>query len=161
MYYFVKFTYRDEMMEADPDVTLLPCEWVINADSKDAAIEQIKEDIELDEVLELREISAEERIEREQSELFEMVKREYLYRRCGNMPIREYNKVSREMKNNPELQYLALKEFNAKQRLTRRLSRQEGFKDMTMAEFNEIINRLIDAKDEEEFNKILKTVQKV
>ena len=160
MYYFVNFTYKDEIMEADPDVTLLPCEWVVQADSKEEAIEQIKKDIELDEILEIREISVEERIIREQGDLLEMVKREYLYRRCGNMPIREYNKVSREMENNPELQYLALKEFNAKQRLTKRLSRQKGFKDMTMAEFNEKINQLIDAKDEEEFNRILKSIQK-
>ena len=160
MYYFVNFTYKDEIMEADPDVTLLPCEWVVQADSKEEAIEQIKKDIEVDEILEIREISVEERIIREQGDLLEMVKREYLYRRCGNMPIREYNKVSREMENNPELQYLALKEFNAKQRLTKRLSRQKGFKDMTMAEFNEKINQLIDAKDEEEFNRILKSIQK-
>ena len=160
MYYFVKFTYRDEIMEEEESVILLPCEWVISADSKKDAIEQIKEEIELDEILELREISAEERIEREQSDLLEMVKRDYLYRRCSDMPIREYNKVRREMESNPELQYLALKEFNAKQRLTKRLSRQEGFKDMTMAEFNEKINQLIDAKDEEEFNKILRNVQK-
>ena len=160
MYYFVNFTYKNEIMEADPDVTLLPCEWVVQADSKEEAIEQIKKDIEVDEILEIREISVEERIIREQGDLFEMVKREYLFRRCGNMPIREYNKVSREMENNPELQYLALKEFNAKQRLTKRLSRQKGFKDLTMAEFNEKINQLIDAKDEEEFNKILKSIQK-
>ena len=160
MHYFVNFTYKDEIMEADPDVTLLPCEWVVQADSKEEAIEQIKKDIEVDEILEIREISVEERIIREQGDLLEMVKREYLYRRCGNMPIREYNKVSREMENNPELQYLALKEFNAKQRLTKRLSRQKGFKDMTMAEFNEKINQLIDAKDEEEFNRILKSIQK-
>ena len=81
-----------------------------------------------------------------------------MYRRCGDMSLREYNKVRREMENNPELQYLALKEFNAKQRLTKRLSRQKGFKDLTMAEFNEKINQLIDAKDEEEFNKILKSI---
>ena len=160
MYYFVNFTYKDEIMEADSDVTLLPCEWVVKADSKEEVIEQIKKDIELDEILEIREISVEERITREQGDLLEMVKREYLYRRCGNMSIREFSKVSREMENNPELQYLALKEFNAKQRLTRRLSRQKGFKDMTMAEFNEKINQLIDAKDEEEFNKILKSIQK-
>lgn len=160
MYYFVKFTYRDEIMEEDEGVELVPCEWVINADSEEAAIEQIKEEIELDEILELREISAEERIEREQSNLLEMVKRDYLYRRCSEMPFRVYDKVRREMENNLELQYIALKEFNAKQRLTQRLSRQEGFKDMTMAEFNEKINQLIDAKDEEEFNKILRSVQK-
>ena len=160
MYYFVKFTYKNEIMEADPDVTLLPCEWVVKADSKEEAIEQIKKDIELDEILELREISAEERIEREQSDLLEMIKWDYLYRRCANMSIREYSKVQKEFESNLEIKYLALQEFNKKQRLIKRLSRQEGFKDMTMAEFNEKINQLIDAKDEEEFNKILRSVQK-
>ena len=43
--YFVNFTYKDEIMEADPDVTLLPCEWVVKADSKEEAIEQIKKDM--------------------------------------------------------------------------------------------------------------------
>jgi hypothetical protein len=160
MYYFVNFTYKDEIMEADPDVTLLPCEWVVKADSKEEAIEQIKKDIEVDEILEIREISAEERIEREQSDLLEMIKWDYLYRRCANMSIREYSKVQKEFESNLEIKYLALQEFNKKQRLIKRLSRQEGFKDMTMAEFNEKINQLIDAKDEEEFNKILRSVQK-
>ena len=160
MYYFVNFTYKNEIMEADPDVTLLPCEWVVKADSKEEAIEQIKKDIEVDEILEIREISAEERIEREQSDLLEMIKWDYLYRRCANMSIREYSKVQKEFESNLEIKYLALQEFNKKQRLVKRLSRQEGFKDMTMAEFNEKINQLIDAKDEEEFNKILRSVQK-
>ena len=160
MYYFVKFTYKNEIMEADPDVTLLPCEWVVKADSKEEAIEQIKKDIEVDEILEIREISAEERIEREQSDLLEMIKWDYLYRRGANMSIREYSKVQKEFESNLEIKYLALQEFNKKQRLIKRLSRQEGFKDMTRAEFNEKINQLIDAKDEEEFNKILRSVQK-
>ena len=160
MYYFVNFTYKNEIMEADPDVTLLPCEWVLKADSKEEAIEQIKKDIEVDEILEIREISAEERITREQSDLLEMIKWDYLYRRCANMSIREYSKVQKEFESNLEIKYLALQEFNKKQRLIKRLSRQEGFKDMTMAEFNEKINQLIDAKDEEEFNKILRSVQK-
>ena len=76
------------------------------------------------------------------------------------MSIREYSKIQKELENNLEIQYLALKEFNAKQRLIKRLSRQEGFKDMTMAEFDVKINQLIDAKDEEEFNSILKIAQK-
>ena len=76
------------------------------------------------------------------------------------MSIREYSKIQKEFESNLEIKYLALQEFNKKQRLTKRLSRQKGFKDMTMAEFNEKINQLIDAKDEEEFNKILKSIQK-
>lgn len=161
MYFFVKFTYKDdEYLSIEPEGELLPCEWVIKADSKEDVIKQIKEDIELDEILELREISAEERIEIEKVDLFEMIKRDYIYRRHGDISIREYSKISREMENNLELQYTALREFNAGLRLTTRLSHRAGFMDMTMAEFNEKINQLIDAKDEEEFNKVLKSVQK-
>lgn len=159
MYFFIKFTYKDEILEADPDTELLPCEWIIEANSKEEAIEQVKKEIELDEVLELREISVEERIEREGKELLQRAKWDYLYRRCGDVPIREYSKIQKELDNNLEMQYLALKEFNAKQRMLKRLSRQDGFKDMTMSEFDEKINLLIDARDEEEFNKILRAVQ--
>lgn len=126
MYFYIKFTYKDELLEADPDTELLPCEWIIEANSKDETIEQVKKEIELDEVIELREISAEERIEREGKELLQRVKWDYLYRRCGDMPICEYRKIQKELENNLEMQYLALKEFNAKQRLIKRLSRQNG-----------------------------------
>ena len=160
MYYFVKFTYKDEEMAKDPNFVFMPCEWEVKADSKDEAIKLIKEDIELNEVLEIREISAEERIQRERNKLFEMVKGEYLDRRYRGKTLREYNKCLKELENNLELQYIAIKEFNAKQRLTRRLSRQKGFNELTMAEFNNTINQLIDAKDEEEFNKILHSIQK-
>ena len=156
MYFYIKYMYKHELEDV-PELILEPCEWIVEADNKEDAIKQLQDGEEL---IEIREISVEERIQREEKDLFQRIKWDYLYRRCANMSIREYNKVSREMENNPELQYLALKEFNAKQRLTKRLSRQKGFKDMTMAEFNEKINQLIDAKDEEEFNRILKSIQK-
>ena len=156
MYFYIKYMCKDELEDV-PELILEPCEWIVEADNKEDAIKQLQDGEEL---IEIREISVEERIQREEKDLFQRIKWDYLYRRCANMSIREYNKVSREMENNPELQYLALKEFNAKQRLTKRLSRQKGFKDMTMAEFNEKINQLIDVKDEEEFNRILKSIQK-
>ncbi len=163
MYYFVKFTWKDEELAKDPNFTFLPSEWVVEADSKEDAIKQIKDDTELDEILEIREISVEERIQRERDELFEMVKREYTSRRYANKSIKECANSSEEMENNLELQYLAIKEFNAKQRLTRRLSRQEGFNELTIAEFNKKVAQLliaIDANNEEEFNKVLNSVQK-
>lgn len=162
MYYFVKFTYKNknDEMAKDPNLVWMPCEWMVKADSKDEAIKLIKEDIELDEVLEIREISAEERIQREQNKLFEMVKGDYLDRRYRGKTLREYNKFLKEMENDPELQYIAIKEFNAKQRLTRILSWQEGFDELTIAEANNTINQLIDAKDDEEFKKILHSIQK-
>ena len=132
-------------------------EWVLEADNKEEALKELEEG---EKVAKIREIFVEERIEFEKKDLIEFIKWDYLYRRCANMSIREYSKVQKEFENNLEIKYLALKEFNKKQRLIKRLSRQEGFKDMTMAEFNEKINQLIDAKDEEEFNKILRSVQK-
>ena len=156
MYFYIKYMCKNELEDV-PGFILEPCEWIVEADNKEDAIKQLQDGEEL---IEIREISVEERIQREEKDLFQRIKWDYLYRRCANMSIREYNKVSREMENNPELQYLALKEFNAKQRLTKRLSRQKGFNDMTMAEFNEKINQLIDVKDEEEFNRILKSIQK-
>lgn len=156
MYFYIKYMCKDELGDV-PELILEPCEWIVEADNKEDAIKQLQDGEKL---IEIREISVEERIQREEKDLFQRIKWDYLYRRCANMSIREYNKVSREMENNPELQYLALKEFNAKQRLTKRLSRQKGFNDMTMAEFNEKINQLIDVKDEEEFNRILKSIQK-
>lgn len=131
-------------------------EWVVQADCKEEALKQL---VENEEVSEIRKISVEERIDREEKDLLQRVKWDYLYRRCSNMSIKEYSKNQKELENNLEMQYLALKEFNAKQRLIKRLSRQEGFKDMTMDEFDKKINQLIDAKDEEEFNKLLRIIQ--
>ena len=132
-------------------------EWVLEADNKEEALKQLEEG---EKVVEIREISVEERIEFEKKDLIEIIKWDYLYRKCGSMSIREFSKIQKELDNSLEMQYLAIKEFNAKQRLTKRLSRQEGFNNMTMAEFNEKINQLIYAKDEEEFNKILRGIQK-
>ena len=55
MYYLVKGICHDELGGS--------FEWVINADSKEAVLAELDE---TDEVLELREISVEERIEREE-----------------------------------------------------------------------------------------------
>ena len=156
MYFYIKYMCKDELEDV-PGLILEPCEWVVEADNKEDAIKQLQAGEEL---IEIREISVEERIQREEKDLFQRIKWDYLYRRCANMPVREYSKIQKELENNLEIQYLALKEFNAKQRLIKRLSRQEGFNNMIMAEFDAKINQLIDAKDEEEFNNILKIARK-
>ena len=68
MYYLVKGICHDELGGS--------FEWVINADSKEAVLAELDE---TDEVVELREISVEERIEREEREIFDNVKREYIF----------------------------------------------------------------------------------
>lgn len=151
MYFNVKGYYQFEDGQRDE------IDWILSADNKEEALKQITE---AEIITEISEISIGECIEREKMDLLENIKWEYVYRRASGKTVREFNKIARELSSSSDIMYLAIKEFNAKQRLTKRLSRQEGFKDMTMAEFNKKINQLIDAKNEEEFNRILRIIQK-
>lgn len=108
----------------------------------------------------IREISVEERIEREEHELLEGIEREYIFQIVGDLPIREANKQMREMKANREIYYLALKSFNKRQRLARLLKRQKSYWGLSMSEYAEVVNKLIDAQTEEEFNKVLSEMNK-
>ena len=130
-------------------------EYVIKAENQDEAIGKLEKD---EIVLEIREIFVEERIDRELADFAESAKWDYIRRKYGNMSIREYSKIQKQVENDPELKYQAIKEFNAKQRLIKRLSRQARFGEMTLAEVNEKCNQLIDAinaEDEDAFNKIM------
>lgn len=49
-------------------------------------------------ILEVREISVEERIEREEREFLDNIKTEYLIRNYGNRPVREYKKYKSKCK---------------------------------------------------------------
>lgn len=145
MYFLITGTYQDE----EGGGTF---EWVIEAENKESALAQLDEH----EVVEgIREISVEERIEREERDLLESIEREYIFQIVGDLPIREANKQIREMKANREIYYLALKYFNKRQRLTRILKRQKGYGELSMTEYTEILNKLIDAQTEEEFNRVL------
>ena len=108
----------------------------------------------------IREISVEERIEREERELLESIEREYIFQIVGDLPIREATKQMREMKANREIYYLALKYFNKRQRLARILKRQKGYGELSMTEYAEVLNKLIDAQTEEEFNNVLNSLEK-
>lgn len=148
MYYLVKGVVSDEYGESS-------FEWVVEADSLEAA----KTKLEKHEVLEeIREISVEERIEREKQAMFHSVKWEYLERRYGDCGVREFTKRQREMKTNAEMFYKALVENNITHRLLKRLNRRNGFEKITIAQFFDLVNKLIDAQTEEEFNSILHSV---
>ena len=155
MYYLITGTYQDEQ-----DVEGLECgnfEWVVEADNQAAAIAQLEKGENL---VSIREISVEERIEREEHELLEGIEREYIFQIVGDLPIREANKQIREMKANREIYYLALKSFNKRQRLARLLKRQKGYGELSMTEYMETLNKLIDAQTEEEFNNVLNSLEK-
>ena len=150
MYYLITGTYEDEEGSGN-------FEWVVEAESQAAAIAQLEKGETL---VSIREISVEERIEREERDLLEGIEREYIFQIVGDLPIREANKQMREMKANREIYYLALKSFNKRQRLTRMLKRQRGYGELSMTEYVEVLNKLIDAQTEEEFNNVLNSLEK-
>ena len=150
MYYLITGTYEDEEGSGN-------FEWVVEAEDQAAAIAQLEKGETL---VSIREISVEERIEREERDLLEGIEREYIFQIVGDLPIREANKQMREMKANREIYYLALKSFNKRQRLTRMLKRQRGYGELSMTEYLEVLNKLIDAQTEEEFNNVLNSLEK-
>lgn len=154
MYFLIAGTWQEETSEG------LECgnfEWVVEADNQAAAIAQLEKGETL---VSIREISVEERIEREERELLESIEREYIFQIVGDLPIREATKQMREMKANREIYYLALKYFNKRQRLARMLKRQKGYGELSTTEYAEVLNKLIDAQTEEEFNNVLNSLEK-
>jgi Mg/Co/Ni transporter MgtE len=150
MYFLITGTYQDEVGSGD-------FEWVVEAANQEAAIAQLEKGETL---VSIREISVEERIKREERELLESIEREYIFQIVGDLPIREATKQMREMKANREIYYLALKYFNKRQRLARMLKRQRGYGELSTTEYAEVLNKLIDAQTEEEFNKVLGEINK-
>lgn len=147
MYYLLKGRLSDEAGESFV--------WVIEAESEDAAIAQLTEVEVLEEI---REISVEERIEREENELFATIKNDYMERRYSDYPVREFCNVYKEMKSDREMYYKALYEFNTIHRLVKRLYKRQEFKKMDVEQFSDLIIKLVDVKGEEELNALLQSV---
>ena len=154
MYYLITGTWQEETSEGLDSGDF---EWVVEATDQDAAIAQLEKGETL---VSIREISVEERIKREERELLESIEREYIFQIVGDLPIREATKQMREMKANREIYYLALKSFNKRQRLMRVLKRQKGVGELSTTEYAEVLNKLIDAQTEEEFNRVLSEINK-
>ncbi len=155
MYYLIIGTYQDE--KAIEGLEYGNFEWVVEADNQESAISQLENGETL---ISIREISVEERIKREEQELLDSIKREYVFQIVGDLPIREASRQMKELNANPEIYYLALKSFNKRQRLMRVLKRQKGIGSLSMTEYSDVLKQLIDANNEEDFNKVLSMIDK-
>ena len=154
MYFLITGTWQEETTEGLDGGNF---EWVVEAEDQAAAIAQLEKGETL---VSIREISVEERIEREERELLRGVKSEYISKLTSGLTIRQASKQVKELDANPEIYYLALKSFNKRQRLTRMLKRQKGYGKLSMTEYMEVLNKLIDAQTEEEFNNVLNSLEK-
>ena len=92
--------------------------------------------------------------------MLDSIKREYVFQIVGDLPIREASRQMKELNANPEIYYLALKSFNKRQRLMRVLKRQKGIGSLSMTEYSDVLKQLIDANNEEDFNKVLSIIEK-
>ena len=134
-------------------------EWVFEAASEEKAKTILKDEmLDEDTLLEFREMSIEECIAHKEKEIHEAIKWEYINRRYGNCTIKEFSKIEKQLENDPETYYRALVDYDRAHSFSKRLLRQAP-DTITMAEYNTILNKLVDAKTEEEFNTILRSVK--
>lgn len=144
MCYFIKIIYNDD----DGGTS----EWITKANSKQEALAELESDMEC---VEIKEITIDECIAYEEDKMREAVKRDYLIRRLGNVTVKEYVQKQKELNRDPEKYYDALVDYNRMQRLTTRLSKTHNFRKLTIDEYHQTINALLDARTEEDFNDIL------
>lgn len=137
-------------------------EWVIEADSEESAQQNAMKDLSADDkITSIKELSVDECIELGYKELSNEIKRYYLESHYDMKTIstNEYFQISKQLGENPNEYYKALKEFNGKLRLIRLLNRVTDIDEMKLGELKRYLNLLTQAKTEEEFNEILKNAK--
>lgn len=133
-------------------------EWVIEADSEESARQNAMKDLSVDDkITSIKELSIEKCIELGYKELSNEIKRYYLesHYDMKTITVREYTKIEKQFKENPDEYYKALKEFNERLRLIRLLNRVADIEKMDLGELKHFLNLLTQTKTEEEFNEIL------
>ena len=146
MYYLVSGTDDDEF------------EWVVEANSIEEARQNALKDLSSNnKITSIKELSVNECIDRGYNELSFEIERYYLESHYDKKTItaNEYFQIKKQLEENPNEYYKALKEFNGKLRLIRLLNRVADIDEMKLGELKHYLNLLTQAKTEEEFNKIL------
>ena len=119
---------------------------------------------EYEELIDIREISVEERIERQQKEVCDRI-----LRSCCS--IRRYIENSAKWQkwfvgkedllyDRKEMEYLVLQVYGQIHRIKKIIDRQPGVENLTIKEYKEIIFKIMDAQTEEQFNEILNSIGK-
>ena len=137
-------------------------EWVIKADSEESAKQNAMKDLSADDkITSITKLSIDECVKREYDELSYEVKRYYFESRYDmkNITVKEYAAIDRQFRETADGYYQALKEFNCKLRLLRRLERIAPVEEMTFGDLKKYLNLLSQANTEEEFNDILNNVK--
>lgn len=137
-------------------------EWVIKADSEESAKQNAMKDLSADDkITSIKELSIEECIELGYKELSNEIERYYFesHYDMKTITFREYAQIEKQFKENSDGYYKALKEFNFKLRLLRRLERIAPIDEMKFSDLKKYLTLLSQANTEEEFNDILNSAK--
>ena len=152
MYYLIKGILHDS---DDPEIIEGTFEWAV--EDKEQALASIHD---YEEGTEVVEITLEECIAHEEKIMRSYVRKDYLIRRCMDLEEKEYFAKQKELNESSELYLTALREYNMRELLLKRLMRQKNFRDMKMGEYLDILNELVDAKDYDDVNEIIRRISK-
>lgn len=155
MYYLVKGNCEDEYGGGQ-------FEWVIKADTKEAAEKDARKDLtKTDVITSIEEISVEDCIEREMQSIIKEIYRQYLIVKYDyeKMTIREYARLQKQFDNSPDEQYEAVKLAAKNALYFRWLSRVVNTKEMTLKAVYNAINLLSEATTDEQVNKIFDEIK--
>lgn len=132
--------------------------WAVNGEEEKAKALAELEQSECEDVTEILEITLEDCIEQEFNIMVDNARKDYLIRRCTHLSDEEYFAKKQELLDGGELFLTALKEFNKKELLIKRMKRKnvKRFMEMTMGEYFAIVNQLIDTETDAEIEQILK-----
>lgn len=137
-------------------------EWVIEAESKESARQNAMKDLGTDDkITSVVELSIDECVKREYDDLSYEVKRDYFESRhdMKNITVKEYAAIDKQFRKTADGYYKALKEFNRKLRLLRRLERIAPIDEMNFGDLKKYLNLLSQVNTEEEFNDILNNLK--
>lgn len=155
MYYLIKGILHDS---EDPEMIEGTFEWAVTSEKdKEEALADLSE---YEEVTEIVEITLEQCIAHEEKILHSYVRKDYLLRRCSDLEEEEFFAMQKELNEQSELYVKALREYNRREVLMKRLLRKKNIEKMKMGEYLRILNELLDAEPDEELNKILRRIDK-
>ena len=120
MYYLIKGILHDS---EDPEIIEGTFEWAV--ENKEEALANIRD---YEEVTEVVEITLKECIAHEEKIMRSYVQKDYLLRRCMDLDEEEYLAKQKELNEPSELYLTALREYNVRELLLKRLMRQKNFR---------------------------------
>ena len=155
MYYLIRGILHDS---EEPERIEGTFEWAVTSEEeKEKALADLYENEEVTEVLE---ITLEECIAHEEKILRSYVRKDYQLRRCMDMGEKEYFAIQKELNETSDLYLKALREYNRREVLMKRLMRRKNIKNVKMGEYFKILSELLEATTDEEMNKILRKIDK-